>query len=266
MAVARSPAWKKDVENNYCVSNYQPAAAKMQELAQDYGITVVFMPAGPLLEYNPDKVKQAPTTPAELLAWCKANPNKLIYARPANSGGSACAPRKVVRIVTGRSPPSRRAARSQSSWPKAAGRPRLIVRKASGPRVPARRRRAGGRARLPVLPDTQRAGDGSHGRRFRAHEEPARDARVHDLDRPRRGARPIPHVRARPAAIVASHGFAGLVMLVPAFFLILGEPEAYGLPAKPEVPTIYLKSAWTSAVATGIAALIATFAAFFFFA
>ena len=68
------------------MSNYQPAAAKMQELAQDYGVAVVFMPAGPLLEYNPDKVKQAPTTPAELLAWCKANPNKLIYARPANSG------------------------------------------------------------------------------------------------------------------------------------------------------------------------------------
>ena len=68
------------------MSNYQPAAAKMQELAQDYGITVTFMPAGPLLEYNPDKVKQVPTTPAELLAWCKANPNKLIYARPANSG------------------------------------------------------------------------------------------------------------------------------------------------------------------------------------
>jgi putative spermidine/putrescine transport system substrate-binding protein len=67
-------------------ANYLPAAAKMQELAQDYGVTVVFMPAGPLLEYNPAKVKQAPTTPQELLAWCKANPNRLIYARPANSG------------------------------------------------------------------------------------------------------------------------------------------------------------------------------------
>ena len=31
-------------------------------------------------------MKQVPTTPQELLAWCKANPNKLIYARPANSG------------------------------------------------------------------------------------------------------------------------------------------------------------------------------------
>ncbi len=68
------------------MANYQPAAAKMQELAQNHGIAITFMPAGPLLEYNPDKVKQVPTTPAELLAWCKANPNKLIYARPANSG------------------------------------------------------------------------------------------------------------------------------------------------------------------------------------
>ena len=68
------------------MSNYQPAAAKMQDLAQGYGVEVTFMPAGPLLEYNPAKVKQAPTTPQELLAWCKANPNRLIYARPANSG------------------------------------------------------------------------------------------------------------------------------------------------------------------------------------
>jgi putative spermidine/putrescine transport system substrate-binding protein len=68
------------------MQNYLPAAAKMQELAGDYGITVVFMPAGPLVEYNPAKVKDAPTTPQELLAWCKANPNRLIYARPANSG------------------------------------------------------------------------------------------------------------------------------------------------------------------------------------
>jgi putative spermidine/putrescine transport system substrate-binding protein len=68
------------------MSNYLPAAAKMQELAKDQAIAVVFMTSGPLVEYNPDKVKQAPTTTAALLAWCKANPNRLIYARPANSG------------------------------------------------------------------------------------------------------------------------------------------------------------------------------------
>jgi len=53
---------------------------------------------------------------------------------------------------------------------------------------------------------------------------------------------------------------------IHAFFLILGEPEAYGLPPKPQVPTIYLKSAWTSALVTSIAALIAIFCAFLFFA
>ncbi|MBI2771712.1 MAG: extracellular solute-binding protein [Burkholderiales bacterium] len=68
------------------LGNYLPQALKMQELARDQALAVVFMPGGPLLEYNPDKVKQPPTTPQELLAWCKANPNKLIYGRPANSG------------------------------------------------------------------------------------------------------------------------------------------------------------------------------------
>jgi putative spermidine/putrescine transport system substrate-binding protein len=67
-------------------ANYLPAAAKMQELAKDQALAVVFMPAGPLVEYNPAKVKEPPTSPAALLAWCKANPNKLVYARPANSG------------------------------------------------------------------------------------------------------------------------------------------------------------------------------------
>ena len=68
------------------LQNYQEPAAKMQELAQNQGLVVTFMPAGPLLEFNPDKVKQAPSTPQELLAWCKANPNRFLYARPANSG------------------------------------------------------------------------------------------------------------------------------------------------------------------------------------
>lgn len=66
--------------------NYLPGAARMQTLAQNQGLLVTFTPAGPLLEYNPDKVKTPPTSPAELLAWCKANPNRLVYGRPANSG------------------------------------------------------------------------------------------------------------------------------------------------------------------------------------
>lgn len=50
-----------------------------------------------------------------------------------------------------------------------------------------------------------------------------------------------------------------------AFFLLLGEPEAYGLPVKPQAPTIYLKSAWTAAALTALGALLAVFAAFAFF-
>ena len=68
------------------LDNYLPAARKMQDLAQGDALVVTFMPAGPLLEYNPAKVAKAPKTPAELLAWCKANPNRFAYARPANSG------------------------------------------------------------------------------------------------------------------------------------------------------------------------------------
>jgi putative spermidine/putrescine transport system substrate-binding protein len=68
------------------LDNYLPAARKMQDLAENQALAVVFTPAGPLLEYNPEKVKQVPTTPGELLAWCKANPNRFIYPRPANSG------------------------------------------------------------------------------------------------------------------------------------------------------------------------------------
>lgn len=68
------------------LDNYTAPARKMQDLTKGQALAVVFMTGGPFLEYNPDKVKQPPTTPQELLAWCKANPNRLIYARPANSG------------------------------------------------------------------------------------------------------------------------------------------------------------------------------------
>ncbi|KFG95130.1 ABC transporter substrate-binding protein [Burkholderia paludis] len=68
------------------LDRYAPGPRKMQELAQGFGLEVAYMPAGPLLEYNPAKVGNPPRTPEQLLAWCKAHPDKLIYARPANSG------------------------------------------------------------------------------------------------------------------------------------------------------------------------------------
>jgi putative spermidine/putrescine transport system substrate-binding protein len=52
------------------LDKYAPGPRKMQDVAQGYGIEVTYMPAGPLIEYNP----------------AKAHPDKLIYARPANSG------------------------------------------------------------------------------------------------------------------------------------------------------------------------------------
>ena len=63
-----------------------PGAKKMQALAANQGVCIVFCPAGPLLEYHPDRVKNVPTTAEELLAWAKQNPNRFLYARPANSG------------------------------------------------------------------------------------------------------------------------------------------------------------------------------------
>jgi putative spermidine/putrescine transport system substrate-binding protein len=63
-------------------------AKKMQALAQGFGVIVTYYPSGPLLEYMPDQVADGdvPHTPQGLLDWAKANPNKFIYARPANSG------------------------------------------------------------------------------------------------------------------------------------------------------------------------------------
>jgi putative spermidine/putrescine transport system substrate-binding protein len=66
--------------------NYLPAAAKMQGLAQDQGVVVTFYPSGPLIEYDPNVVKDVPKTAEELLEWAKANPGKFQYAQPANSG------------------------------------------------------------------------------------------------------------------------------------------------------------------------------------
>ncbi len=83
--------WEKLLPDHAAVfpgvlDNYAPGPRKMQDLAQGYGLEVAYMPAGPLLEYNPAKVTDPPKTPEQLLQWCKAHPNKLIYARPANSG------------------------------------------------------------------------------------------------------------------------------------------------------------------------------------
>jgi putative spermidine/putrescine transport system substrate-binding protein len=57
-----------------------------QELAQGFGINVVFGNYGPTFTYNPDEVDTPPTTVEELLSWAEQNDGALMYARPANSG------------------------------------------------------------------------------------------------------------------------------------------------------------------------------------
>ena len=60
------------------------------KIAQDEGggylIPIVTSDAGPVFIYNPAKVQKPPKTADELLAWAKANPQRFLYARPANSG------------------------------------------------------------------------------------------------------------------------------------------------------------------------------------
>lgn len=77
------PKFKDRLSN---MANYQEPAAKMQALAGDFGVTVTYYPSGPLIEYMPSKVANPPKTAEELLAYAKAHPGKVEYARPANSG------------------------------------------------------------------------------------------------------------------------------------------------------------------------------------
>jgi formate dehydrogenase iron-sulfur subunit len=51
---------------------------------------------------------------------------------------------------------------------------------------------------------------------------------------------------------------------IHAFFVILGQPETYNLPPAPEVPTVYLKSAWTSALLSAAIMAAVVCAAFAF--
>jgi putative spermidine/putrescine transport system substrate-binding protein len=62
------------------------SSIKMQALAKGQGVIVSTSAGGPIIEYAPERVKTPPTTAEDLLAWAKANPNRFIYARPANSG------------------------------------------------------------------------------------------------------------------------------------------------------------------------------------
>jgi formate dehydrogenase iron-sulfur subunit len=49
---------------------------------------------------------------------------------------------------------------------------------------------------------------------------------------------------------------------IHAMFIVRGDPEACNLPAKPEVPTIYLRDGWRSAALAALAAVVGTAVAF----
>jgi putative spermidine/putrescine transport system substrate-binding protein len=68
-------------------SIYHDGALMMQRnFGRDQGVAVVYSPSGPIFEYAPARLRAVPKTAAELLAWAKANPNRMTYARPVNSG------------------------------------------------------------------------------------------------------------------------------------------------------------------------------------
>lgn len=83
--------WEKlmpDYSNQFpnLEANYLEGAEQAFKVGNGYGITIAYCPGGPMLTYNPDKVKEVLNTPEKLLEWAKANPGKFMYARPANSG------------------------------------------------------------------------------------------------------------------------------------------------------------------------------------
>ncbi|MGB6314221.1 MAG: extracellular solute-binding protein [Pseudolabrys sp.] len=62
------------------------AGKALYDEGDGYLIPSVGNAGGPVFIYNPSKVPNPPKTAADLLAWAKANPDKFMYARPANSG------------------------------------------------------------------------------------------------------------------------------------------------------------------------------------
>ena len=63
-----------------------PGALQMQALADGFGVVNAYSPGGPLLEYIAERVPSPPDSADSLMAWCKAHPERFMYARPANSG------------------------------------------------------------------------------------------------------------------------------------------------------------------------------------
>src|ERR1700692_4103864 len=75
-----------DFEKLFPRDDMTPAAKALYDEGKDYMVPSVGNAGGPVFVYNPSKVPNPPKTAEELMAWAKANPGRLMYARPANSG------------------------------------------------------------------------------------------------------------------------------------------------------------------------------------
>jgi formate dehydrogenase iron-sulfur subunit len=85
---------------------------------------------------------------------------------------------------------------------------------------------------------------------------------------------PLDELRARARsrlATLVAQGYDDVTIYDPvetsvggthAFFLLPGDPAAFGLPASPEAPVVYLRTAWRSALLTSAAMLAVAFGAF----
>jgi putative spermidine/putrescine transport system substrate-binding protein len=75
-----------DFEKLFPRDDMTPAGKALYDEGAGYMLPSVGNAGGPVFVYNPAKVPNPPKTAAELMAWAKANPGRLMYARPANSG------------------------------------------------------------------------------------------------------------------------------------------------------------------------------------
>jgi putative spermidine/putrescine transport system substrate-binding protein len=75
-----------DFEKLFPRDDMTPAGKALYDEGKDYMVPSVGNAGGPVFVYNPSKVPNPPKTADELMAWAKANPGRLMYARPANSG------------------------------------------------------------------------------------------------------------------------------------------------------------------------------------
>ena len=88
--------------------------------------------------------------------------------------------------------------------------------------------------------------------RFGELEELRQEARVRVQELQRRGYNDAQIYDPTGSSVGGTH----------AVFVILGEPEAYNFPPVPEVPTIYMKSAWSAALVSALVVVLVVCLAF----